>query len=63
MQNPDHNEDAELALAALAEKEGNSSAEQEALEKALVLAPGDIEALEAGDSIGKSGPGKSRRIF
>jgi len=64
VQNADHNEEAELALAALAQKEGNSSAEQEALEKALALAPGDIEALsKLGIILAKAGQAKAEELL
>ena len=64
VQNADHNEEVELALAALAEKEGNSSAEQEALEKALAIAPGDIEALsKLGIILAKAGQPKGCLLY
>ncbi|CAN5475857.1 hypothetical protein BH11CYA1_BH11CYA1_11630 [soil metagenome] len=54
-----HAEDVDLAAAAIAEKEGNSAFQQESLEKALLVAPGDIEALsKLGIMLAKGGQAK-----
>jgi len=63
-ENNGHDEELDLALAALAAKEGNSSAEQEALEKALELAPGDLEALsKLGIILAKAGQAKAEELL
>jgi hypothetical protein len=63
-QNAGHNEEVDVALAALAEKEGNSAAEQEALEKASTARPWRHRSLkQAGHNIGKSWPDQKEKNF
>jgi len=59
-----HDEEIDLTAAAISEKESNAALQEEALEKALSQAPGDIEALsKLGIILAKAGQARGEELL